>query len=273
MEEILFELKQVHFSYLGKIPALCGVDLRIARGDKVGIIGANGTGKSTLLAMLDALLFPDRGTIRAFGRELRESVFGDADFSKSFRARVGFVFQNPDVQLFCPTVKDDIVFGPLQLGFGSETIKKRLDELVSTFSLAHLLERSPHQLSIGEKKKVAIASVLAIDPEILLLDEPTAGLDPQTTRDIIDNILTQNHSGRTVITATHDLHIIEEIADTIHVFGREKKIIRSASPYEIISDSAFLQEHNLVHVHRHRHKDKVHTHPHPHLEHHQEDNH
>ncbi len=268
MAELLFELKEVYFSYLGKFPALCGVDLSIEAGSRVGVIGANGTGKSTLLTLLDALVFPDRGSIKVMGRELTESVFNDSVFTRTFRKRVGFVFQNPEVQLFCPTVKEDIIFGPLQLGVPLMEVRKRLEKTSAALKISHLLERSPHQLSIGEKRKAAIASVLAIEPEVLLLDEPTAGLDPQTTRDIMDILIAENESGKTIITATHDLHIIEEIAGIVHVFGEGRRIIRSAPPAELLSDQEFLQKHNLAHIHRHKHGNVVHVHPHVHLEHH-----
>lgn len=267
---MIFELQDVWYSYLGRIPALCGVDLKIAKGEKAAVIGANGTGKSTLLAMLDALVFADRGMARAFGRELKENDFDSDDFSSAFRRRVGFVFQNPDIQLFCPTVREDILFGPLQLGVPPHDAQARLERLSVSLGFEHLLGRSPHQLSIGEKKRVAIASVLAIEPEVLLLDEPTAGLDPQTTRHIIDIILAENDSGRTIVTATHDLHIIPEIADVVHVFGAGKKIVRSAPAEVILSDQAFLEDHNLVHIHRHKHKGVMHSHPHTHLDHHEQ---
>lgn len=266
MDELIFKLQGVSFSYLGKFPALCGIDINISEGQKIAIIGANGSGKSTLLHMLDGLIFPDKGTIAAFGRQLSESVFSNEDFSRKFRSRVGFVFQNPDVQLFCPTVKEDIVFGPLQLGVTKEEIKRRLEKLADIFDIGDLLDRSPHQLSIGEKRKVSIASTLAIDPEVIILDEPTAGLDPHTVRHIIDIILQANTEGKTIITATHDLHIVEEISDIVYVFNYEKRISRSGSPEELLSDIEFLKAHNLVHIHSHRHKDKVHVHPHQHLD-------
>ncbi len=113
MSENIFELKDVHYSYIGKFPALSGIDLTVKAGEKISVIGANGTGKSTLLTMLDALIFPDSGNIKAFGHELNENLLNDEEFSKYFRGKVGFVFQNPDVALFCPTVREDIVFGPL----------------------------------------------------------------------------------------------------------------------------------------------------------------
>jgi cobalt/nickel transport system ATP-binding protein len=264
MANILFELKQAGYSYFGRFPALCSVDLTIMQGAKTAVIGANGTGKSTLLSMLDALIFPDQGSVKAFGMPLDDKMQENSDFTMAFRRRVGLGFQNPDIQLFCPTVRDDIMFGPLQLRMRDSEAAKRLDKVVTELKLASLLDRSPCQLSIGEKKKVAIASVLAIQPEVLLLDEPAAGLDPQTTRDIIDILVSENLSGTTLVTATHDLHIIEEIADTVHVFGPERNIIRSAPPEEVLSDRTFLQAHNLVHIHRHRHKDAGVSHAHQH---------
>jgi len=268
MAEAIFELKDIYYSYLRKYSALCGVDLNIYKGEKICVIGANGSGKSTLLHMLDGLIFPDKGSIKAFGKELSEENFNDEGFSRYFRRKVGLVFQNPDVQLFCPTVKEDILFGPLQLGMDKQEIKKIFDELIEYLGIADLLDRSPHQLSIGEKRKVAIASTLMVDPEVLVLDEPTAGLDPLTTRHIIDLLIHDNLSGKTIITSTHDLHIVEEISDVVYVFSHEKKIIKSASPDEILNDIPLLEANNLVHIHSHRHKDRVHVHPHQHIDHH-----
>lgn len=268
MNGIIFELRDIHFSYLGKFPALCGIDIDIKRGEKIAVIGANGSGKSTLMHLLDNLIFPDRGTLKAFGREMKESLFNDADFSRDFRRRVGLVFQNPDVQLFCPTVREDILFGPLQLGLDKNETKKRFDELVEILGIGSLLDRPPHQLSIGEKRKAAIASTLVIGPEVLILDEPTAGIDPATTRHIIDLLLKAHDSGKTIITSTHDLHILNEISDSICVFSPDKAIIKSGSTEEILNDEQLLKDNNLVHIHAHKHKDQVHAHLHQHLDHH-----
>jgi cobalt/nickel transport system ATP-binding protein len=268
MDNLVFELKDVYFSYLGKFPALCGIDIQINPGQKISIIGANGSGKSTFLQILDGLIFADRGVVNFFGQQLNEKIFSQAKFSQEFRRKVGFIFQNSDVQLFCPTVEEDIVFGPLQLGLAKEQIQKRLEKLIATLKIKELLDRSPHQLSIGEKRKVAIASTLIIDPQILILDEPTAGLDPLTTRHIIDLLIEENSSGKTIITATHDLHIVEEISDIVYVFGQQKSIVKSGLAKSILDDPALLEANNLAHIHTHRHKDKVHVHPHLHAEHH-----
>ncbi len=270
MSEPLFDLTNVFYSYPGDILSLCGLTLSIKQGERVTIIGANGTGKSTLLTLLDALIFAKSGTFRAFGNTINERVLNDAVLQRGFRRKVGFVFQNPDVQLFCPTVKEDILFGPLQLEFDKREINYRFERVVAQMRIEHLLERSPHQLSIGEKKKISIASVLVIDPDVLLLDEPTAGLDPKTTRDIIEVLYEAHEAGKTIITATHDLHLVEEIADVVHVFGSNRSIIRSGTPYEILADRKFLQENNLVHTHVHRHLHSRHIHEHSAVEEHSE---
>ena len=176
MNDLIFESKDIYFSYLGKYPALCGIDINIRRGEKISVIGANGSGKSTLLHILDGLIFVNKGSFKAFGSELKESLFNDEGFSRDFRKKVGLVFQNPDIQLFCPTVKEDIVFGPLQLGIQKNEVDKRLEKLINILGIKDLLNRSPHQLSIGEKRKVAIASTLIIEPDVLILDEPQLDL-------------------------------------------------------------------------------------------------
>ncbi|MCX5778693.1 MAG: ABC transporter ATP-binding protein [Elusimicrobia bacterium] len=264
MSNTIFALRNVHYAHAGKFPALCGIDLTVTAGEKIAVIGANGTGKSTLLSLLDGLIFPDAGRIEAFGRELTEDALQDEKYAQFFRKKIGFVFQNPDVQLFCPTVKEDIVFGPLQLGVSMEETLKRLTVLAELLEITDLLDRAPHQLSIGEKRKAAIAAVWAIDPDIILLDEPTAGLDPLTTRHIVDLITLASSQGKTIITATHDLHIISEISDTVYLFDKSRKIISSGRPETVLADDEFLKKNNLLHIHRHEHKDTVHSHPHLH---------
>ena len=268
MNDIIFELKDVYYSYLGKYPAVCGVDMTIRKGEKIAIIGANGTGKSTLLHLLDGLIFPDRGEVKAFGTLLTEDFINDTESSRNFRGKVGLVFQNADIQLFCPTVREDIVFGPLQLGVKDDEVQKRLLEISQLLGVEHLLDRVPYQLSVGEKRKVALATVFAIDPDVLILDEPTAGLDPLTVRHIIDLVIQTNQKGKTIITSTHDLHVVGEIADTVYVFNKDKKIVRAGTGKNILSDRAFLEANNLIHIHSHYHAGQLHVHPHLPLEQH-----
>ena len=254
-EKPLFECRDIHYAYQGRFPALCGIDMTISEGQRIAFLGANGCGKSTLLHLLDGLVFPDKGAIRYEDRELTETAFLDKQFSVAFRKTVGLVFQNPDVQLFCPTVREDIAFGPLQLGVDEATVKARITSLAETLSIAHLLDRSPHQLSVGEKRKVAFATVLAIDTGVLLLDEPTAGLDPQTSTHLIEMLSTAAGSGKTIITATHDLHILEDIADEVYVFGQDRRVAGHGSPAEILADTPLLQANNLIHRHSHHSRD------------------
>ncbi len=251
----LFECRDVHYAYQGRIPALRGIDMTLSRGERIAFLGANGSGKSTLLSLLDGLIFPDMGTILYAGRVLTEAAFLDEAFTLEFRKNVGLVFQNPDVQLFCPTVREDIAFGPLQLGMDETTVKTRLEALVETFGISPLLDRSPHQLSVGEKRKVAFATVLAIDPHVLLLDEPTAGLDPLTSTHLIEMLATAAGTGKTIVTATHDLHILEDIADKVYVFGQDRRMAACGTPAEILADTALLQANNLIHRHSHHARD------------------
>ena len=270
MTEKIFELNDVHFSYLGKFPALQGITINVERGELVTVIGANGSGKSTLLQLLDGLIFPDRGRITAFSEELSEKLLNNEAFSRSFRKKVGLVFQDSSIQLFCPTVEEDILFGPVQLGLPEPDIRRRLNQLTELLGIQELLSRSPHRLSIGERKKVAIASTLIGRPDVLLLDEPTAGLDPATTRHIIEILIGFHRQGKTLVISTHDLNLAEELGGTIHVFGHEKRIVASGKAEDILKNEALLQDNNLTHSHIHRHGGSLHSHPHSSATHHQQ---
>jgi cobalt/nickel transport system ATP-binding protein len=252
---MLFECRNIHYSYQGKFPALRGIDMTIAEGDRVALVGANGSGKSTFLNLLDALIFPDEGTITFRNKAVTEEAFQDEEFSREFRRHIGLVFQNPDIQLFCPTVREDIAFGPLQLGLDERTVKDRLASIATTFKIVDLLNRAPHQLSVGEKRKVALATILSIEPEVLLLDEPTAGLDPRTTTQLIEMLAQAAQAGKTIVTATHDLHIIEDISDHVHVFGQDKRLAGYGTPAEILGNGPLLQANNLIHAHAHHSRD------------------
>jgi cobalt/nickel transport system ATP-binding protein len=258
----LFDLARVTYRY-GRVVALDSLALSIAGGTRVALVGANGSGKSTLLRLLDGLAFPVEGEVRFEGTALDEARFADEAFASTFRQRVGLVFQNPDVQLFNPSVFEEVAFGPLQLGWPSEQVRDRVADTLRGMRLSHVADRPPHHLSGGEKKRVALASVLVMDPEVLLLDEPTATLDPRSQSQIIDLLVDWSDGRRTVVTATHDLGLIEDIADRCLVFDGGR-IVADRSPAEVLADLDLLQRTNLVHAHRHRHGSTF-THSHPHV--------
>jgi len=247
--EPVFELKQVAFAYDGKQLALDKIDLTVHAGECLVILGANGCGKSTLLKLLDGLYFPTDGTISAFGQPLTEESLRHDEINFAFRRRVGLVFQDTDVQLFSPSVLDELAFAPLQLGLPRDEVNRRVDAVLETLRIEKLRTRAPHRLSGGEKRRVALGSILTLDPEVWLLDEPTTGLDPRSQSWLVDFILEQRHIGKTVITATHDLAIAERIATTIYVFDEEHHIVASGSPDEILADHELLHRCNLSHYH------------------------
>lgn len=263
MPESVFEVKDVFYRYQ-EVTALDGLSLSIERGERVAILGANGSGKSTLLRLLDGLYFPDNGSITFSGQALTESRLQEEQFAFEFRRRVALVFQNPDVQLFNPTVFDEVAFGPLQLRLSKDEIRRRVTDVLEMMEIAHLKNRSPHRLSGGEKKRVALASVLVLDPEVLLLDEPTAALDPKSQSQVIDFLVGWGGGLKTVVTTTHDLDIVEDIADKCYVF-QQGRVVNGGTPAEILRDEELLRRTNLIHAHRHVHPSgEIHSHPHRH---------
>ena len=189
--------------------------------------------------------------------------FGVTGAVLDFRRRVSLVFQNPDVQLFNPTVFDEVAYGPLQLQWRREEIIRRVEETLAMMALSHLKDRPPYRLSGGEKKRVALASVLVLDPQVLLLDEPTSALDPKSQSQIIDLIQQWKGTAKTVVAATHQLDIVEDIADRVIVL-EEGRVIATGAPAEILSNQDLLLRANLIHAHRHAHGKVVHSHPHFH---------
>jgi cobalt/nickel transport system ATP-binding protein len=265
--EAIFDLRNVSYSYVGKIDALKDITLKIDRGELVSIIGSNGSGKSTLLAILNGLIYPTAGEFYAFGNQIIEEVFDaikDNDFRSYFRTKVGFVFQNSDVQLFSPTVFQEVAFGPLQLSVTPEEVKTRVEDVLEMMGIAKLRDRSPHTLSGGEKKKVCIATVLVNNPDVLLLDEPSAGLDPRTQLWLVELLQELGHAGKTVITATHDLEIIEQISERSIVMGEDHRVKFDGNTVEVLDDLALLLNVNLIHEHTHLHGRAVHAHIHAH---------
>ena len=262
MSNNVFDVRDVTFRY-NDVTALAGLSLSIRQNQRVAVLGANGSGKSTFLRLLDALYFPDKGTITAFGEAITEEAFQNDEFAFSFRRRVALVFQNPDVQLFNPTVFDEVAFAPLQLRRTKDEIRRQVGEILELMEIAHLKDRSPHRLSGGEKKRVALASVLILDPEVLLLDEPTAALDPKSQGQIVDFLVGWS-GAKTVVTATHDLDIVEDIADYCFIF-QNGRIAGEGTPAQILADGELLENTNLIHAHRHAHTSGVvHSHAHAH---------
>jgi cobalt/nickel transport system ATP-binding protein len=258
----LIELREVSFDYEG-IAALRGLSLSIEQGERLALVGANGSGKSTLLRLLDALCFPSSGAIVFDGQPLTAQRLQDDKFALPFRRRVGLVFQNPDVQLFNPTVFDEVAFAPLQLKWPKEELLARVGGALELMGISQLRERPPYRLSGGEKKRVALASVIVLEPDVLLLDEPTATLDPRSQSQIIDLIQQWKGSSKTIVTATHQLEIVEDIADRVVVL-EEGKVLASGMPTEVLSNHELLLRANLVHAHRHSHGSVTHSHPHIH---------
>ena len=263
--QIALDIQRASYSY-EKIRALSDVSFQVKRGERVALLGANGSGKSTLLRLLAGLAFPERGQIYFFGRELTEQQFADEQFFLDFRRRLGIVFQNPDAQLFNARVYDEVAFGPLQLGWPKDQIRDRIEEALSRMGVAHLRDRAPHRLSGGEKKRVALASVLVSEPEVLLLDEPTAALDPSSQTQMVDLLSSWRGSVRTIVTATHDLDALETISDRCCVL-HNGKVAAVADPLTILHDNQLLEQTGLLRLHPHAHHGRVpqpHTHLHTH---------
>ena len=259
----IYDLHDVTFQY-GDVVALAKLTLSIERGSRVALLGANGSGKSTLLRVLSGLSYPVEGSVLFSGEPVDERRLRSPEFAQRFRRRAGVIFQNADAQLFNPTVHEEIAFGPLQLGIEAEAVRERVERAMATMNVAHLRDRSPYRLSGGEKKRVAIASVLVLDPEVLLLDEPTAALDPRSSSQVIELLAGWSGSGKTIVTATHALDIVDDIADRCVVL-RDGTIAADDTPAAILANETLLNETNLIHMHRHVHADgSVHSHPHVH---------
>ena len=255
-EEHIFHLRGVRYLYNKRQTALDGIDLDIRRGEQVVLLGANGSGKSTLLKLLDGIIGPSEGTMQALGSDVKAVAAGEDAFR--FHREVGLVFQDPDIQLFSATVFDDVAFGPLQLGLDTKEVKARCDEALDQMEIKHLAKRAPFELSGGEKKRAAIASVLSLRPEVLLLDEPTASLDPRTKWVLVNLITRLGQTGKTIITATHELEIVPIIAQRVVVIGEERRILADGSPEEILNNHELLIKANLIHPQLHQYDGHVH---------------
>lgn len=259
-----YRLEAVRLEYMPGVSALDRIDLAIAPGNHVAIVGANGSGKSTLLKILDGLVFPTSGTVAAFGAPLTEDALEDPVFRRAFRSRVGFVFQEADIQLFCSNGRDELAFGPLQLELPTDEVERRVAQVAAQLRIEKLLDRPPYTLSGGEKKRLAIGSVLTMEPRVLLLDEPTNALDPRSQVWLLEILDEWKRGGRTVVIATHDLSAAAEAADRVIVLSEEHTIVADGPPDDVFAQRDLLLSVNLIHKHAHRHGSMTHLHEHAH---------
>jgi cobalt/nickel transport system ATP-binding protein len=264
MDMQIIKTENISYSYYSKIPALVDVSLEIKEGEKFAVIGANGSGKSTLLQIMNGLIYPSRGRVFFRGREVSERTLKDKGFLRFFREGVGYVFQDSDVQLFCPTVLDELLYGPMQLGMAENEAMDRAFEVMKMLNIENLQDRPSYMLSGGEKKRVSIGSVLTMNPEVLLFDEPTNGLDPRTQCFLVELLFALNEAGKTIVIATHDLSLVDELHCKVAVLSEEHRIEKIGSAEDILKNEDLLLKVNLVHEHMHCHGPLAHRHIHSH---------
>ncbi len=246
-------MRNVSYSY-EKTIALQQVSIHVKKGEKVALLGSNGSGKSTLLRILGALYFPMKGDYYF------QDVKVTKRYAKKMRRQIGIIFQNPDAMIFNPTVYDEISFSLRE--FGYDDIEKRVYVVAKKFGLQNLLDKSPLKLSGGEKQKIVLASILAYEPKLLLLDEPTTAMDPKTTGWFIDLLLELDE---TVVLATHDLGVAYETCHRAIVLDECHRIVYDGDMESLMENTDVLIRANLIHKHKHRHKRFVHSHYHLHF--------
>jgi len=246
MRDLIFEVAHVFFTYPGGSVALCDVSFSVRAGERIAILGANGSGKSTLLHLLDGLHFADCGSVRAFGVTLSEESLETPPFSREFRRNVSFLFQNSDAQLFCARVDEELAFGPLQLRLSDADVERRVTDVLALLRIEHLCERPPQMLSAGEQKKVALASLLTCGPRVLLLDEPSAGLDPRTREWLAEFLDLLHRNGVTLVIASHDLDFVAQTTDRAIVLAEDHSAVRDCATAEALADAELLASVNLI---------------------------
>lgn len=247
MSHHIVEVRDLFFAYPDGTDALKGVSFRIEHGGAVAVVGGNGAGKSTLLLNLNGYLPASRGEVRIGDTILTRQTAALA------RRAVGMVFQDPDDQLFMPTVAEDVAFGPLNAGLPPDQVDSRVASALERVGMTHVRERPPYRLSAGEKRAVAIATVLAMSPDILVMDEPSSNLDPRARRRLIDLLRSFEH---TKIIATHDLELVVEVCSRVIVFDGGK-VVADGPTMDILNDEALMLAHGLERPHILRH-----SHPH-----------
>ncbi|MBZ4688147.1 MAG: cobalt/nickel transport system ATP-binding protein [Clostridia bacterium] len=237
----ILEAKDVHFQYEDGTMALQGVSLGIEEGKKVVILGSNGAGKSTLFLHFNGIHKPQSGEIKFADEKIKYKN----SYLKNLRKNVGIVFQDPDTQLFSANVFQEISFGPLNLGLSEEETRRRVTRAMEETGITHLKDRPTHLLSYGEKKRVAIADILAMDPQVIIFDEPTAWLDPVSTVQIIHLLNKINEQGKTLLLSTHDVDLAYSWADYIIVM-KKGRVISKGRPEEVFQDEILLKDAGLV---------------------------
>jgi cobalt/nickel transport system ATP-binding protein len=240
MSGIILEARDIRYRYPRGMEAIRGISFHVRRGEKVALVGPNGAGKSTLLLMLNGMLRPDSGMLLFDNKPIRY----DRKSLRELRRSVGFVFQNPDRQIIAPTVWQDVAFGPVNLGLPPDQVRAVVDDALRNVGLAGFGRRPPHQLSSGEKKRVAIAGVLAMDPDLLVLDEPTSNLDPAGSEDIMELLEELKAKGKTILISTHDVELAYPWADRV-ILLREGEILREDSPEVAFGDAALVRKARL----------------------------
>jgi cobalt/nickel transport system ATP-binding protein len=252
----MIELAGLGYAWPEEAPVIEDLSLLIAEGEKVVLLGANGCGKTTLLKLLDGLVFASAGSYRFRGAAVTRSAMRGRDFARRFRSEVALLFQHPEAMLFNPTVRDEIAYTPRQLG--RETT---IAPWAARLGLEALLDKPPYALSGGEKQKVALACVLALEPEVLLLDEPTANLDPRAAGWLVDHLLA---APQTAVVSTHNLSMAAELGFRCVVLGARGRILFDGPTHAALADIGLMEAANLAHRHRHRHAGVEHAHPHTH---------
>ena len=237
---MMLEARNITFSYDDGTEALNNVNLKVDKGDIVALLGKNGAGKSTLFLHFNGILRPDKGEIIIDGEKLKY----DKKSLIKFRQKVGLVFQNPDDQIFAPSVEEDVAFGPLNLKLPMEEVQKRVHEALERVGMSGFEKKAPHHLSGGQKKRVAIAGILAMKPEIMVFDEPTAGLDPKGASKIINLLKELNEQGITIIISTHDVDLVPQYANRVYVL-HEGEIIGEGTARDIFSNKEIIDKANL----------------------------
>ncbi len=241
----MIELQDVSFSYDG-VAALSHIDLCIRRGESVAFIGPIGSGKSTLLKLVNGIVLPDSGRYLLEGEEVNRKRLREEGFARRMHQRIGFLFQNAEAQLFCPEVHDEVAFGPMQLDLDEAGVGQRVTDCLQLLGITHLERRAPHHLSEGEKRCVALASVLALNPQVLALDEPMNGLDPRRKRLMKEVILSLVEAGKTILCSTHDFAYVEGLFSRAVVISGDHSVARDDEYAAVLADRAFLEDLNIV---------------------------